>query len=352
MGDWPLTPALDMWSLAVTMWVMFTGTGLPFRPFPRGPEKIGRINFGRSQLEEFVRILGPIPPHIVERADRAWRRAFVLMPNTPEWAAAPRDATGRLLAGSYDPETNFIASPVRHFFSLAKALQAQQQGAHYDYHDLKCWNRQLGQTRAHDMENFRQTPVVQAGKLVSLAAAISDLLAEPAKDPGRRRVHPQWNTRTGRKLLCIPKGVWFRIDTMQHREGLKKFFSIGENRCATGTPQNKRLAAKRGYDPFAFTGVHLDLSGAGADDDVPDQHPGAGGATTALAATAVVEGPDNGSDAVTPAATPVDENYETIDYEALLLVPGQEDGAMETPDHVEEFESEEESEDDKEEVGV
>ena len=111
LADWPLTPALDMWSLAVTAWMMFTGKGVPFRPYSGGPNNfnkggptsIGSVNFGRTILEGMVKVLGPVPPHVVERADRAWKSAFPLKPDTPEWRAAPKNViTGRPRHTTYD----------------------------------------------------------------------------------------------------------------------------------------------------------------------------------------------------------------------------------------------------------
>ena len=71
LADWPLTPALDMWALAVTAWQMFTGGGVPFRPFQGGEGKIGAGNFSKTLLEAMVKVLGPVPPHVVKRADKA-----------------------------------------------------------------------------------------------------------------------------------------------------------------------------------------------------------------------------------------------------------------------------------------
>ena len=200
---------------------------------------------------------------------------------------------------------------------------------------MKWWNRTLNPST----ENYRTIPIEDRGiKLVPLLAAPSDLLAPPPAFP-REISLPG---RTGMKRLCIPKGVWRGV--LQQKTELKEFFSIGNNRCATGTKRGKRLAAKRQYDPSAFTGVRLDLSGAGADDDLPDEHPGA---AAAVAEPEEVGTSSTDADARVMLASPEEGGEESPDEDREVeevLLPGQEDGAMETPDHVEEFDSEDESE--------
>ena len=142
---------------------------------------------------------------------------------------------------------------------------------------MKLWNRAQypRDPKRTKQDNVRVAPVERPGKkLVAFAAAPSCMLAK-INDLDDMGVVPRLNPLPGRKQrknLCIPRGIWQNVLTTKN--DLKEFFSIGDNQCATATKVGKRLAAKFKYDPSEFTGVRLDLTGAGEDDDLPDPHPG------------------------------------------------------------------------------
>ncbi|CAD7925616.1 unnamed protein product [Amoebophrya sp. A120] len=113
-GDWPLTPAMDMWSMAVTMHSLCTGGDMLF---PSHTKDHGQPPHGcctkRWHMQRIFEITGPCPRYLVDRAVEAHHKAYF-----------QHDEHGQRIFGENDmpvPKEGAADNPMR-----PKALKANE----------------------------------------------------------------------------------------------------------------------------------------------------------------------------------------------------------------------------------
>ncbi|CAD7965764.1 unnamed protein product [Amoebophrya sp. A25] len=186
IGDWPLTPAIDMWSAAVTLFCVFTGQVLFHSTvtFPNVPKLV--ILGKRCHLEKILNITGPMPREIVDRANQAWNdQAYTGeldadgKQKMASWAMHPADANGKQLARNSMARDYFSFSTEAHRPHRFKGVDPSQ------YQRIRE-SQQPGTIHMIDQEKFEAPTSIL--KYRKKALALSNSLVEPLlKDKKKRQ---------------------------------------------------------------------------------------------------------------------------------------------------------------------